>query len=87
MRLIDADALMDHVYNDKLDSRELIAQMVNNAPTIMDHTEKQMELNEIKEHVRYLNEKNNMLIAEVKALAFAVRCGGISGKEVHYEID
>lgn len=87
MRLIDADELMDHVYNDKLDSRELIAQMVNNAPTIMDPTEKQAELNAIKEHVRYLNEKNNMLIAEVKALAFAVRCGGISGKEVRYEID
>ncbi len=34
MRLIDADELMEHVYRDKLDSRELIADMVNNAPTI-----------------------------------------------------
>lgn len=36
MRLIDADALMEHVYRDRLDSRELIADMVKNAPTIMD---------------------------------------------------
>lgn len=34
MRLIDADELMEHVWRDKLDSRELIAAMVENAPTI-----------------------------------------------------
>lgn len=34
MRLIDADELMEHVYRDKLDSRELIAQMIENAQTI-----------------------------------------------------
>lgn len=34
MRQIDADELMEHVYRDKLDSRELIADMVKNAPTI-----------------------------------------------------
>ena len=34
MRLIDADALMEHVYRDRLDSRERIAQMIKNAPTI-----------------------------------------------------
>ena len=34
MRLIDADALMEHIWRDKLDSRELIAKMVDDAPTI-----------------------------------------------------
>lgn len=34
MRLIDADELLEHVGRDKLDSRELIMQMVENAPTI-----------------------------------------------------
>ena len=34
MRLIDADELMEHVCRDKLDSRALIAQMVNNAPAV-----------------------------------------------------
>ena len=34
MRLIDADALLEHVGRDRLDSRELIAQMIENAPTV-----------------------------------------------------
>lgn len=34
MRLIDADELIEHAWRDKLDSRELIAEMINNAPTI-----------------------------------------------------
>ena len=36
MRLIDADELMEHVWRDKLDSRELIAEMIDNALTIKD---------------------------------------------------
>ena len=34
MRLIDADELIEHAWRDKLDSRELIAKMINNAPTV-----------------------------------------------------
>ena len=34
MRLIDADELMEHTMRDRLDSRELIFQMIQNAPTI-----------------------------------------------------
>lgn len=34
MRLIDADELIEHAWRDKLDSRELIAKMIDNAPTI-----------------------------------------------------
>ena len=34
MRLIDADGLMEHACRDKLDSRELIAKMIENAPTV-----------------------------------------------------
>ena len=34
MRLIDADELMEHVGRDKLDSREEIAKMIENAHTI-----------------------------------------------------
>lgn len=34
MRLIDADELLEHAYRDKLDSRELIANMIENAPTV-----------------------------------------------------
>ena len=34
MRLIDADELIEHAWRDKLDSRERIAEMIENAPTI-----------------------------------------------------
>ena len=34
-RLIDADELSEHAWRDKLDSRELIARMIDNAPTII----------------------------------------------------
>ncbi len=34
MRLIDANELIEHAYRDKLDSRELIANMIKNAPTV-----------------------------------------------------
>ena len=38
MRLIDADELLEHAYRDKLDSRELIADMITKAPTIKEVT-------------------------------------------------
>ena len=34
MRLIDADELIEHAMREKLDSRELILQMIEKAPTI-----------------------------------------------------
>ena len=34
MRLIDADELIEHACKDRLDSRDLIVQMIENAPTI-----------------------------------------------------
>ena len=35
MRLIDADELMEHACRDRLDSLELIMQMIDNAPTVI----------------------------------------------------
>ena len=34
MRLIDADELKEHAGRDRLDSRELILQIIDNAPTV-----------------------------------------------------
>ena len=34
MRLIDADKLLEHVGRERLDSRELIAKMIESSPTI-----------------------------------------------------
>ena len=32
--LVDKQELLEHAYRDKLDSRELIAKMIENAPTV-----------------------------------------------------
>jgi len=45
MRPIDADELMEHAMRDRLDSRELIWQMINNAPTIYKDKPMKPELN------------------------------------------
>ena len=87
MRLIDADELMEHVYRDKLDSRELIADMVNNAPTVTGVAEMEKVCEELKANIEYLNRQNERMKGEIKALVFAVRCGGVSGNEVRYETD
>ena len=34
MKLIDADELIEHAWREKLDSREAIVNMINNAPEI-----------------------------------------------------
>lgn len=87
MRPIDADELMEHVYRDKLDSRELIAEMINNAPTakIVDELKGKCQAQE--DHIEYLNRKNSNLKGQIKALVFAVKCNGVSGNEVEYEDD
>lgn len=36
MRLIDADELIEKASREKLDTRELIMQMIENAPTVVD---------------------------------------------------
>ena len=53
MRLIDADELIEHAWRDKLDSRELIAQMIENAPTVK--TEKTPK--EIEQQIKNFAEK------------------------------
>lgn len=87
MRLINADELMEHVWCDRLDSRELIAEMVENMPTIEDTDELEKENEELKIHIAFLNNKISDLKGQIKALVFAVRCDGVSGSEVNYEVD
>ena len=87
MRLIDADELMEHVYRDKLDSRELIEAMVKNAPTICEVDSYRVLCEELKAANDHYQIENRVLKGEIKALAFAVRCNGVSGNEVRYEDD
>lgn len=85
MRLVNADELMEHVYRDKLDTRELIAKMIENTPTVVDYDKFQKETRELKAQIDYLRCRNNKLEGENQALAFAVRCNGVSGDAVRYE--
>lgn len=87
MRLVDADELMGHVYRDKLDSREQIAEMIQNAPTQETQQDYKLLCEELKGHIDHLRMQRDIMKGEIKALAFAVRCNGISGNEVRYEID
>lgn len=87
MRLIDGDELIEHVYRDRLDSRELIAEMIQNAPTVKQDNELKLMCEELKAHIEYLRRQNDSMKGEIKALVFAVRCGGVSGNEVKYETD
>lgn len=88
MRLIDADELMEHVYRDRLDSRELIADMVQRTPTIrIEQTETEKMCEEYRAAIEHYRRKNDQLSGQIKALAFAVRCNGVSGNEVRYETD
>lgn len=87
MRLIDADCIMEHVYRDKLDSRELIAAMVQSAPTVCEVDSYRVLCEELKAATSHYRIENNRLKGEIKALAFAVQCNGVSGNEVKYEAD
>lgn len=84
-RLIDADELMEHVYRDKLDSRELIADLISNAPTVTSVIEMEKMCEELKAHIEYLSRQNDSMKGEIKALVFAVRCNRVSRNEVQYD--
>ena len=56
MRLIDADELMEHVNRDRLDSRELIAEMIQNAPTIKPKITGKGEKLDLKDMPKFLNQ-------------------------------
>lgn len=57
MRLIDADELIEHAAREKLDSRELIIQMIERAPTVGD---------DLKQRVRDLSDVNNNLYIDLE---------------------
>lgn len=60
MRLIDADELIEHVWRDRLDSRELIAKMVESAPTAMELSGKLI----VWAYCRDLNDINTAILLQ-----------------------
>ena len=55
--------------------------------TDIDRDDLRMKNEELKEHIEYLSRQTARLKGEIKALAYSVRCNGISGNEVQYETD
>ena len=62
MRLIDADELMEHAARERLDSRELILQMIENAPTIKPNL---MIIKEIFKNTINLNESTYKVLEQI----------------------
>lgn len=67
------------------DDRSIILNIVENMLPMDVELEKICE--ELRAHIEYLKRQNDSMKGEIKALTFAVRCGGISGNEVTYESD
>lgn len=66
MRLINADELMEHVWRDKLDSRELIANLIEQQPTVIDFKEVIKDLRELAKEKKELEAQNKTLNEIVK---------------------
>ena len=85
MRLINADALIEALhktaFRDEYD-RDIALNVIEVAAK---NPEYEKEREELRAHIEYLNRQNDSMKGEIKALAFAVRCNGISGNEVEYE--
>jgi anion-transporting ArsA/GET3 family ATPase len=66
MRLIDADELMEHVWRDRLDSRELIAKMIDNAPTVKEVKSESEEMAVINNRLKDLSERVENIEKQIK---------------------
>lgn len=89
MRLIDGNKLIAELHNatfEYCDDRKMVYEVIERQPTVCEN-DLRMQCEELKAHVEYLRRQNDSMKGEIKALAYAVRCGGISGNEVTYEID
>ena len=56
MRLIDADELMEHAARERLDTRELILEMIERAPTLKPNISSTGRMIHPKDAPRFLNE-------------------------------
>ena len=62
-----------------------VLETIDSIPVVEDTDDLKKTCEELKAHVDYLSRQKERLQGEVKALSLAVRCGGVSGNEVHYE--
>ncbi len=89
MRLIDVNELIEKLHGTAFkdgDDRSIVLSVIDKMP-IKDNIEMKKIYEEQRAHIEYLSRQNNAMKGEIKALAFAVRCNGVSGNEVRYETD
>jgi hypothetical protein len=72
---------------DKIGIHQLYAIVVEmrGEGTDVDRDRLKMENEGLKAHIEYLSRQVEGMRGEIKALAYSVRCNGVSGNEVHYE--
>ena len=90
MRLIDANVLMAELHDVcfvKEEDRKLIYELIERQPSADISKEWAKRCQELQSHVDFITRQNENLRGQIRALAFAVRCGGVSGNEVRYETD
>ena len=89
MRLIDAGELIEKLHGTAFkdgDDRSIVLNIIDKMP-IKDNIEMEKRCEKLRAHIEYLNRQNNTMKGEIKALAFVIRCNGMSGNEVRYETD
>ncbi len=89
MRTIDVDELIEKLHGTAFkdgDDRSIALSVIDKMP-IKDNIEMEKICKELRANIEYFNRQNNAMKGEIKALAFAVRCNGVSGNEVQYESD
>lgn len=53
--------------------------------TDVDRGKLKIENEELKAHIEYLSRQSERMKGEIKALAFSVRCNGVSGGDIRYD--
>lgn len=86
MRLINADTLIEALHNTAFrdgDDRAIALSTIEQVAAKNPEYEKERE--ELRANIEYLRRQNDSMKGEIMALAFVVRCNGVSGSEVEYE--
>ena len=90
MRLIDANVLMAELHNvafEDGEDRGRVYEVIERQASADIGKEWEKRCQELQSHVDFITRQNENLRGQIRALAFAVRCGGVSGNEVRYETD
>lgn len=81
------DALIERDPNCGIDSEDVIKELPSEQPEQRTpcHENLKRQNDELKAHIEYLSRQVERMKGEIKALAYSVRCNGVSGNEASYE--